>query len=84
MNPMTPLSFIDHIIRRLRLKNHLHWNFLRRCERLLFSTIVGKQLSKAVEELSSPSFAKQDFPLQSIVLEFLPKCLTTSLYEISS
>ncbi|XP_010244252.1 PREDICTED: cyclin-D3-2 [Nelumbo nucifera] len=39
MNPVTPLSFIDHIIRRLGLKNHLHWEFLRRCERLLLSII---------------------------------------------
>ncbi|CAL5392712.1 unnamed protein product [Camellia sinensis] len=35
MNPVTPLSFLDHIIRRLGLKTHLHWEFLWRCERLL-------------------------------------------------
>lgn len=39
MNPVTPLSFLDHIIRRLGLKNHLHWEFLRRCERLLVSLL---------------------------------------------
>ncbi|OVA02067.1 Cyclin [Macleaya cordata] len=39
MNPVTPLSFLDHIIRRLGLKNHLHWEFKRRCERLLLSII---------------------------------------------
>ncbi|XP_042508801.1 cyclin-D3-1-like isoform X2 [Macadamia integrifolia] len=39
MNPVTPLSFLDHIIRRLGLKNHLHWEFLRRCERLLLSLL---------------------------------------------
>ena len=42
MNPVTPLSFLDHIIRRLGLKNHLHWEFLRRCERLLLSLLSGK------------------------------------------
>ncbi|CAO2814859.1 unnamed protein product [Amaranthus hypochondriacus] len=39
MNPVTPLSFLDHIIRRLGLKNHLHWEFLRRCERVLLSLL---------------------------------------------
>ncbi|GMH02855.1 hypothetical protein Nepgr_004694 [Nepenthes gracilis] len=39
MNPVTPLSFLDHIIRRLGLKTHLHWEFLRRCERLLLSVV---------------------------------------------
>ncbi|XP_077225413.1 cyclin-D3-1-like [Tasmannia lanceolata] len=39
MNPVTPLSFIHHIIRRLGLKTLLHWDFLRSCERLLLSLI---------------------------------------------
>ncbi|KAL2939338.1 Cyclin-D3-1 [Bienertia sinuspersici] len=39
MNPVTPLSFLDHIIRRLGLKNHLHWEFLRRCQALLLSLL---------------------------------------------
>ncbi|PON40816.1 Cyclin [Parasponia andersonii] len=39
MHPVTPLSFLDHIIRRLGLKTHLHWEFLRRCERLLLSVV---------------------------------------------
>lgn len=46
MNPVTPLSFFDHIIRRLGLKNHLHWEFLRRCEGLLLSLLSGKQKKK--------------------------------------
>ncbi|GLU09205.1 hypothetical protein SLE2022_260780 [Rubroshorea leprosula] len=39
MHPVTPLSFLDHIIRRLGFKTHLHWEFLRRCERLLLSLV---------------------------------------------
>ncbi|KAE8708430.1 Cyclin-D3-2 [Hibiscus syriacus] len=39
IHPITPLSFLDHIIRRLGLKTHLHWEFLNRCERLLLSVI---------------------------------------------
>ncbi|PHT41771.1 Cyclin-D3-1 [Capsicum baccatum] len=40
MNPVTPLSFLDHIIRRLGLKNNVHWEFLRRCESLLLSVMA--------------------------------------------
>ena len=44
MHPVTPLSFLDHIIRRLGLKTHLHWEFLRRCEHLLLSVLLGKHI----------------------------------------
>ncbi|KAL4309338.1 hypothetical protein GQ457_01G026770 [Hibiscus cannabinus] len=40
MNPVTPLSFLDFIARRLGLKHHLCWEFLRRCDRILLSTIT--------------------------------------------
>lgn len=43
MNPVTPISFFDHIIRRLGLKTHLHWEFLERCERLLLSVIADSR-----------------------------------------
>ncbi|KAL9231731.1 hypothetical protein vseg_006920 [Gypsophila vaccaria] len=39
MHPVTPLSFLDHIIRRLGLKHHLHWEFLKRCESVLLSLL---------------------------------------------
>lgn len=39
MHPVTPFSFLDHIIKRLGLKTHLHWQFLRRCEHLLLSAL---------------------------------------------
>lgn len=39
MNPVTPLSFLDFITRRLGLKNHLCWEFLRRCELVLLSLL---------------------------------------------
>ncbi|XWS54760.1 hypothetical protein CRYUN_Cryun10bG0116700 [Craigia yunnanensis] len=50
MHPVTPLSFLDHIIRRLGLKTHLHWEFLRRCERLLLCVISD---SRSVHYLPS-------------------------------
>ncbi|GMH13829.1 hypothetical protein Nepgr_015670 [Nepenthes gracilis] len=39
MSPVTPHSFLDYITRRLGLKDHLCWEFLWRCERVLLSTI---------------------------------------------
>ncbi|KAE8674724.1 Cyclin-D3-1 [Hibiscus syriacus] len=39
MNPVTPLSFLDYIVRRLGLKDILCWEFLRRCDRILLSAI---------------------------------------------
>ncbi|PIN16439.1 G1/S-specific cyclin D [Handroanthus impetiginosus] len=39
MNPVTPLSFLDHIARRLRLKNHVCREFIRKCEFLLLSLV---------------------------------------------
>ncbi|XP_041028368.1 cyclin-D3-2 isoform X1 [Juglans microcarpa x Juglans regia] len=44
MNPVTPMSFFDHIIRRLGLKNHLHWEFMWRCERLVLFLIADSRV----------------------------------------
>ncbi|KAH1065569.1 hypothetical protein J1N35_030556 [Gossypium stocksii] len=43
MNPVTPLSFLDYIARRLGLKDHLCWEFLRRCDRTLISVITDSR-----------------------------------------
>ncbi|KAM7479155.1 hypothetical protein LguiA_027368 [Lonicera macranthoides] len=42
MNPVTPLSFLDHIIRRLGLKNNKnqHWEFYKKCEGLILSGVA--------------------------------------------
>ncbi|KDP47128.1 hypothetical protein JCGZ_22124 [Jatropha curcas] len=39
MHSVTPLSFLDHIIRRLGLKTNLHWEFFKRCEHLLLTVV---------------------------------------------
>ncbi|CAA2997589.1 G1 S-specific cyclin D [Olea europaea subsp. europaea] len=39
MNPVTPLSFLDYIARRLGFKRHLCRRFLKKCECLLLSLI---------------------------------------------
>ncbi|CAN0863930.1 CYCD3-2 [Linum grandiflorum] len=43
MNPVTPISFFDHIIRRLGMNNHLHREFLWRCESLLLCVIADSR-----------------------------------------
>nr|XP_043621485.1 cyclin-D3-1-like [Erigeron canadensis] len=39
MNPVTPISFLDHIVRRLGLSNHFHWNFFKKCEALILCLV---------------------------------------------
>ncbi|EPS70339.1 hypothetical protein M569_04420, partial [Genlisea aurea] len=50
MNSVTPLSFIDHGMRRLGLKNsnddNLNWEFLRRCENLLLIIISDSRFRR--------------------------------------
>lgn len=43
MNPVTPISFLDYIARRLALRSHLCWEFLARCERLILSVITDSR-----------------------------------------
>ncbi|KAL8234707.1 hypothetical protein R6Q59_020807 [Mikania micrantha] len=50
MNLVTPISFLDHIVRRLGLNTHLHWDFIKKCEDLILllvsdSRFVGYQPS---------------------------------------
>ncbi|CAI9780742.1 unnamed protein product [Fraxinus pennsylvanica] len=40
MNPVTPISFFDHIVRRFGFMNDPHSQFLSRCESLLLSIIT--------------------------------------------
>lgn len=42
MNPVTPISFLDFITRRLGLNSHICWEFLKGCDSLLLSVIAGK------------------------------------------
>lgn len=44
MNPVTPLSFLDYITRKLGLKGYLCLEFLRRCETVLLSVFAGNYL----------------------------------------
>ncbi|CAI9110230.1 OLC1v1010223C1 [Oldenlandia corymbosa var. corymbosa] len=39
MQLVTPLSFLDHIIRRFGMMTDLNWDFLKRCEGLILSVI---------------------------------------------
>ncbi|KAL8117658.1 hypothetical protein AgCh_015509 [Apium graveolens] len=44
MNPVTPFSFFDHIIRRLELESCPHWEFLRRCGCLFHSIVADSRI----------------------------------------
>ncbi|TKY55674.1 Cyclin-D3-2 protein [Spatholobus suberectus] len=44
MHPVTPISFFEHIVRRLGLKSRLHWEFLWRCERVLLNVIADSRV----------------------------------------
>ena len=41
MHPVTPISYLDHIIRRFSFKSHQQLEFLSRCESLLLSIVPG-------------------------------------------
>lgn len=43
MNPVTPFSYFDHIMRRLGFNSCLHWDFVRICERLLLSVVADSR-----------------------------------------
>lgn len=44
MNLVTPLSFIDHIMRRFGFMTNLHLGFLTNCERLILDIITDSRL----------------------------------------
>ncbi|KAL8528731.1 hypothetical protein ACS0TY_006256 [Phlomoides rotata] len=44
MNPVTPISFFDHIARRFKLIDNLHLEFSRRCENIVLSLITDCKL----------------------------------------
>lgn len=44
MNPVTPFSFFDHIIRRLELESCPQWEFLRRCDCLFHSIVTDSRI----------------------------------------
>ncbi|KAL0007216.1 hypothetical protein SO802_008718 [Lithocarpus litseifolius] len=52
MNPVTPISFLYHIIKRLGLKNPMHWDFLLRCEHL-YLFVIATKLSNEIDCLSA-------------------------------
>ena len=48
MNPVTPLSFLDYMTRRLGLKAYLSSEFLKRCECLLLCILPGNKIMTTV------------------------------------
>lgn len=48
MNPITPLSFVDHMVRRMASENRKnkpqHWKFQKMCHSTLLSAVAGRQI----------------------------------------
>ncbi|KAG2329461.1 hypothetical protein Bca52824_000641 [Brassica carinata] len=54
MHPVTPISYLDHIIRRFSFKSHQQLEFLSRCESLLLSIVPDSRfLSYSPSELAT-------------------------------
>ncbi|XP_072055633.1 uncharacterized protein [Arachis hypogaea] len=54
MNPVTPISFLEHIVRRIGLKTLLHWEFLWKDSRFmgyLPSTLVAATMIHVIKEI---------------------------------
>lgn len=45
MNPVTPISFLDHIVRRLGLTKHVHWDFFKKCEALVLDLVSDSRFT---------------------------------------
>ncbi|KAL8199327.1 hypothetical protein R6Q57_012895 [Mikania cordata] len=91
MNPVTPVAFFDYIMRRLNLMIHnLHYEFIRRCERILLSVINDSRfqgflpsvmaaaimciVSKQIEPDNSLDFRNQLMNLLNICEENIDMC----------
>ncbi|RVW58875.1 Cyclin-D3-1 [Vitis vinifera] len=59
MNPVTPLSFIDLIIRRLGLKTHCHWELLHLCKCCGRKTKSGGEVHVASDSPKASSVDEQ-------------------------
>lgn len=86
MNPVTPLSFLDYITRKLGLKGHLCLEFLRRCETVLLSVFTGNRLTYFQPDLILSSFVSlsdsHSQPLLLLMFDLLYCRL--EIYEFSS
>ncbi|KAI3669784.1 hypothetical protein L6452_41191 [Arctium lappa] len=100
MNPVTPLAFFDYIMRRLNLMIHnLHYEFLRRCERILLSVINDSRfqgflpsvmaaaimciVSKEIEPENASDYRNQLMNLLKISEENLDGC-SKFILDVSS
>ncbi|KAJ1414496.1 Cyclin-like [Sesbania bispinosa] len=75
MNPVTPISFFHHCVRRLGLKSPLHWEFLSSCEQVLLCVIADSKVMsylpstlaaaimihviKEIEQFNTPEYKNQ-------------------------
>ncbi|KAL8238306.1 hypothetical protein R6Q59_019387 [Mikania micrantha] len=93
MNPVTPISFLDHIVRRFGLTDHVHWDFYKKCETLILclvsdprfacytpSVLATATMLHVVDEIDPPN----SFDYKSQLLDLLKttKDDVTAVYEL--
>lgn len=74
MNPVTPLSFVDHIGRRMATTTNtpLHWDeFQRTCHSTLLSLIVGKKNQTEKPQTETESTLKSNLLLCLSICPFV-------------
>ena len=60
VHPVTPISYLDHIIRRFSFKSHQQLEFLSRCESLLLSIVPGNAYPLSIHEFHQISWILVD------------------------
>lgn len=93
MNPVTPISFLDHIVRRLGLTNHVHWDFFKKCEALILclvsdsrsvsykpSVLATATMLRVIDEINPPNSV--DYKSQLLDLLKTTKEDTSECYEL--
>ncbi|KAL7131615.1 hypothetical protein ABFS83_12G016000 [Erythranthe nasuta] len=58
MNLVTPISFVDHIVRRFDFFTNLHSDFFRRCERVFISILTDCRLVHYLPSVTAGSIMK--------------------------
>lgn len=82
MNPITPLSFVDHMVRRMASENRKnkpqHWKFQKMCHSTLLSVIAGREIDLKQGFFYIAYLYFFPFHADSRWLEYLPSVLAAA------
>ncbi|CAN1851719.1 CYCD3-1, partial [Linum perenne] len=77
MHPVTPVSFIDHIVQRMRLKGNAHWDFLSRSVRYRPSVLATATVMHVTDQVDHFNSIESQAQLLS-VLNISKVCCSSS------